>query len=95
VTTPFLVACSWLDKLLGPVASFSWGALPSLAQEPDNRAGDERCVAANASLPLPDSSWGWSDASCDLLMASMCRLIGGCLPWQHAVRGRLAAHCCK
>ncbi len=71
-------ACRWLDRLLGPVASFSWGALPGLVREPDNWAGDERCVAANASLPLANATWGWSDASCDLLMTSVCRLMGRC-----------------
>ena len=56
--------------------SFSWGVIAQVVQEPNNLAGDEACVAANASEPLQGIGWGWADASCALPMPSMCRLLG-------------------
>jgi hypothetical protein len=50
-----------------------------VVREPDNAAGDEFCVAANASEPLQGVGWGWADASCVLAMPAMCRIMGAFL----------------
>ncbi len=69
-------ARSWLDKTLGAATSFYWGVIPDVVREPNNAAGDEFCVAANASEPLQGVGWGWADASCVISMPAICRLMG-------------------
>lgn len=54
-----------------------WGSNSTGSQEPNNRAGNELCAAANASQAY-GSAWGWSDVQCSLAnVSAMCRVAGG------------------
>jgi hypothetical protein len=59
-----------------PASSYRhWGmALLGNRSEPDNRAGNENCAAANSTLEY-GGAWGWSDASCGMALPFMCRLL--------------------
>lgn len=65
---------SWIDSSPAPSKKTytHWGmALPTYAKEPDMNF---TCVSANASEAFEDPpAWGWSDASCDMLLPFMCK----------------------
>ena len=52
-----------------------WGMMGS-SREPNNRAGNEYCGAADAEQAY-DGAWGWNDYNCSVMMPYICRLDGG------------------
>jgi hypothetical protein len=64
-----------VDRTTPASAYRHWGTVqPSNKSEPDNRAGNENCAAANSSAEY-GGAWGWSDASCGTALPFMCRLL--------------------
>jgi hypothetical protein len=70
----------WYQRLNPAPSSFNyehWGILGG--QQPDNAAGNEYCVAADAAAAF-DGAWGWNDYNCSAILPFVCRL-DGALPW--------------
>jgi hypothetical protein len=64
-----------VDKT-APVSNYThWGiSRATNRSEPDNRMGNENCIAANSTQEY-GGAWGWSDAVCNTPMPFICRLL--------------------
>ena len=70
----------WLDRTAGAVAYQAWGyyrggPAGGDGPEPNNRNGIESCGAGNFTEARNNAS-AWADASCNVRLPYMCRMLG-------------------